>query len=68
MNFSQLLPRSFFLFLESIPSGNWQEYFIRVFPIVEWLHMIGLSILIGSVLIVDLRLLGFGMRLTCLIF
>ena len=32
------------------------------FPVTEILHMIGFVILIGTIMIVDLRLLGVGMR------
>lgn len=32
------------------------------FPVVETFHFIGFALLIGTIAIVDLRLLGFGMR------
>src|ERR1700680_3945347 len=32
------------------------------FPVVESLHFAGFALLIGTIAIVDLRLLGFGMR------
>ncbi|MEI9812520.1 MAG: hypothetical protein WDO18_07500 [Acidobacteriota bacterium] len=32
------------------------------FPVCEVLHIIGFAILIGTIMIVDLRLLGLGMR------
>lgn len=33
-----------------------------LFPIIETFHLLGLTMLIGTILIVDLRLLGLGMR------
>lgn len=40
----------------ALASGEW------VFPVVQSLHFIGFAMLIGTVAIVDLRLLGFGLR------
>jgi hypothetical protein len=33
-----------------------------LFPVIESLHLIGLALLGGALLVVDIRLLGFGMR------
>jgi hypothetical protein len=33
-----------------------------IFPVVEVLHLFGLTLLLGTVTVVDLRMLGFGMR------
>ena len=33
-----------------------------LFPVIESLHLIGLALIGGAILIVDLRLLGFGLR------
>jgi hypothetical protein len=33
-----------------------------VFPVIEGLHLMGLALVGGAVLVVDLRLLGFGLR------
>ena len=35
---------------------------IWAFPVIEAVHLLGLSLLGGALLIVDLRLLGFGLR------
>ena len=32
------------------------------FPLIEVIHLLGLTLLLGSVILVDLRLLGFGMK------
>jgi hypothetical protein len=55
-----LLP--FFQWLESlwlgqfIVSSNW------LFPVIESVHLLALAVLGGSVLIVDMRLIGLGLR------
>lgn len=33
-----------------------------IFPVVEVLHLFGLTLLLGTVTVVDMRILGFGMR------
>src|ERR1700685_3730138 len=33
-----------------------------IFPVVEVLHLFGLTLLLGTVTVVDLRILGVGMR------
>jgi hypothetical protein len=33
-----------------------------VFPVIQSVHLIGLTMLVGSICLVDLRLLGIGMR------
>jgi hypothetical protein len=63
MNFSELLPFSFFRWSENTFIG----YYIKRqsmwgFAVTETIHIIALSILLGSTLVVDLRLLGHGMK------
>ncbi len=41
---------------EAIRTSTW------LFPFIEALHLLGLSVIGGAVLVVDLRLLGFGFR------
>ena len=36
------------------------------FPIVEFFHLAALAFIGGAVLIVDMRMLGLGLRMTCL--
>src|SRR5215469_4649812 len=40
---------------EGIRDSTW------LFPVIEAFHLVGLGLTIGAVLIVDLRLLGFGL-------
>lgn len=44
--------------MEASPIGDWITAIGWVWPIAEIFHFIGLSLLIGSILIVDLRLFG----------
>jgi hypothetical protein len=41
---------------ETIRSSSW------LFPVIESVHLLGLAVIGGAVLVVDLRLLGFGLR------
>lgn len=41
---------------QSIQSSVW------LFPVIESVHLVGLGVIAGSVLIVDMRLLGIGLR------
>ena len=43
--------------------GDFVQYYTWAFPIGETLHFMGLSLLVGTVGIVDLRMLGFGKKL-----
>lgn len=51
-----------------MPFAGWDpaEYILNTnewaFPVCEVLHVIGFALLIGTIMIVDLRLLGLGMR------
>src|SRR5437762_269076 len=40
----------------TIRNSNW------LFPVIESVHLLGLAAIGGAVLVVDLRLLGFGLR------
>src|SRR5262245_4039139 len=46
--------------------ASWLGQLVRTslwaFPVIEAVHLLGLCLLGGAVLIVDLRLLGFGLR------
>src|SRR5579864_5373699 len=57
-----LFPSSFFQWCEASFIGHWIKYSRWDFAILETFHIIGITVLVGSVLVVDLRLLGFGMR------
>ena len=63
MNLQHLiLPPSFFQWCEASFIGHWIKYSRWDFAILETFHIIGITLLIGSILVVDLRLLGLGSR------
>jgi uncharacterized protein DUF6644 len=63
MNFQHLvLHPSFFRWCERSLLGHTIKYSQWDFAILETFHIIGIAVLLGSILVVDLRLLGFGMR------
>ena len=51
-----LLP--YFEWIEASALGNAIRQSLWLFPVIEAVHLLGLSVLGGSVLIVDLRMLG----------
>ena len=53
---------SFLAWLVNSPWSHWINTYVWVFPTIQSVHFIGFAVLIGSIAIVDLRLLGFGMR------
>jgi hypothetical protein len=55
-----LLP--YFEWIEATTLGNSIRQSLWLFPVIEAVHLLGLSVLGGSVLIVDLRMLGAGLR------
>ena len=63
MNLQQLLlPASFFRLCETSRFGHAIKFSQWDFAILETLHIMGIAVLLGSTLVVDLRLLGLGMR------
>ena len=48
------------LWMESSTAGRMMQEITWLFPGAEILHFIGLSLLMGSILVVDIRLLGFS--------
>ena len=62
MTFGRILPSSFFWQCENTLPGSWFKHAQWFFAIDETFHIMALGMLIGTLLIVDLRLLGFGMR------
>jgi hypothetical protein len=63
MNLRLFLPLHVFKYLQE---GNWLGQWLDttplIFPVFATAHLIGLAILLGSTLIVDLRLMGYGMK------
>jgi hypothetical protein len=56
----ELLP--LFQWFESTTIGTAVRESIWAFPVIEAVHLLGLSLLGGAILLLDLRLLGFGLR------
>src|SRR4029453_3706134 len=55
-----LLP--LFQWFEAMWLGNAIRTSLGLFPVIEAAHLLGLCVLGGTVLIVDLRMLGFGLK------
>ena len=53
---------TFCQWLEKTPVADMVNGTEWMFPVVESIHIIGLTLLIGTIVIVDLRLLGLGMQ------
>lgn len=63
MNLQRLaLPSSVFQWCERSLLGHAIKYSKWDFAILETFHIIGIAVLLGSILVVDLRLLGFSMK------
>ena len=62
MTFGRILPAWFFALCEYTWPGSWFKHAQWFFAIDETFHIMALGMLIGTLVIVDLRLLGFGMR------
>ena len=56
------MPAEFFRWLVNSPWSHAINSYEWVFPTIQSLHFIGFALSIGTIAIVDLRLLGFGMR------
>src|ERR1700694_3872716 len=61
MHLLNILPPSFFEWCENMPPGLWIREATWGFAVIETLHIMALAVLLGSMLIVDLRLMGLGM-------
>jgi hypothetical protein len=55
-----LLP--FFQWCEAMWLGNAIRTSLWLFPVIEAVHLLGLCVLGGTVLVVDMRMLGLGLR------
>src|SRR5262245_11037398 len=53
---------AFFQWCEASPVGTAIRESQWAFAVIESVHLLGLSVIGGSVLVVDLRMLGFGLR------
>jgi hypothetical protein len=52
----------FFEWLEATPVGSALAQSLWAFPLIEATHLVGLTLLGGTLLVVDLRLLGLGLK------
>jgi hypothetical protein len=62
MRLVQILPVAFFHWCENVWPGSWLRQTTWIFAIVETIHIMVLAVLLGTVFIVDLRLLEIGMK------
>jgi hypothetical protein len=62
LRYTMTMLESFLEWLVSSPIANAMNGPEWAFPVVQSCHFIGFALLIGTIAIVDLRLLGFGMR------
>ena len=53
---------SFLRWLVNSPWSHWINAYEWIFPAIQSVHFIGFAVSIGSIAMVDLRLLGFGMK------
>ncbi len=53
---------SFLRWLVNSPWSHWINRYEWVFPVIQSVHFIGFALSIGTIAMIDLRLLGFGMR------
>jgi hypothetical protein len=62
VTFGRILPAWFFTLCENSWLGSWFKHAQWLFAIDETFRIMALGMLIGTLVIVDLRLLGLGMR------
>jgi hypothetical protein len=62
MNLLHIIPISFFHGCENVWPGRWIKDATWVFAITETIHIMVLAVFLGTIFVVDLRLLGFGMK------
>jgi hypothetical protein len=62
MTLLHFIPISFFHWCEATWPGSWIKEATWVFAITETIHIMVLAVLLGTIFVVDLRLLGFGMK------
>jgi len=62
MTFLHFIPITFFQWCEAVWPGRWIKEATWVFAITETVHIMVLAVLMGSIFVVDLRLLGVGMK------
>ncbi len=55
-----ILPHAFFVWCQHSLLGLWVDQTAHVFTIIETIHIMSYTILLGTTVMVDLRLLGLG--------
>jgi len=61
MTLLRFIPITFFRWCGSVWPGLWLKNATWVFAITETIHIMVLTVLLGTIFVVDLRLLGFGL-------
>lgn len=59
---NHFLPNSFFEWCVNMPLARLISGSMWGFAVLETFHIVGLTVLLGSILVVNLRILGFGLR------
>lgn len=62
MELIRFFPASFFRLCEGTTLGQWIIHGQWYFAVIETVHIMAVAILLGSIAVVDLRLLGYGLR------
>lgn len=57
-----ILPYSFFDWCEATPIGFWLKQAMWGFATIETIHIMALAVLLGTMVVIDLRLLDLGLR------
>ena len=56
------LPYGFFLWCENTGLGAWLKGTTWGFAVIETVHIMALAVLLGAMLVIDLRLMGLGLK------
>jgi hypothetical protein len=62
MHLASFIPPGFFRWCQHTWIGRFEAESLWAFAIIETVHILGLTVLLGTLLVVDLRLLGIAMR------
>jgi len=62
MTLANLVPYSFFDWCESTAIGLYLKQAMWAFATIETVHIMALAVLLGTMIVVDLRLLGLGLK------
>lgn len=62
MQLIAILPAAFFEWSEDTALGMWLQQAMWGFATIETIHIMALAVLLGTMVVVDLRLLGLGLK------